>query len=455
MKNTLKYFFIIAGMLPVSSFLIYPQINIKYEKYILPNGLQVILHEDHSVPLVTTNIWYHTGASREKPGKTGFAHLFEHLMYEGSEHVRDGLYDEIVEGSGGTNNGSTGGDRTNYWTIIPKNYLEQTLWLESDRMGYLLGAITQERLDVQRDVVKNERRENYENRPYGLAPAKIMEALYPEGVPYHWLGIGSQEDLSAASLDDVKGFFRTYYGPNNASLCIGGDIDIVESKKLVEKYFGNIPAAPEVVKPKPNNVKLDSLKRLVIEDQVELPRLYLYWLSPTIYSKDDAEIDILAQILSDGKNSRLFKSLVYDNKVAQEVFAFQNGMELNGYFAIVVTGKQDQQLKIIEQEIYSEIEKIVKSGVTKRELDKVKNGIKANFIYSLQSIGGFGSKTDQLNNYNVYLGDPGKFNFDLGRYQKVTSSDIKNVARKYLRNQPHIVLSVVPKGKIGLQAGGK
>jgi zinc protease len=200
------------------SSMLFAQLNIKYEKYVLPNGLQVILHEDHSVPLVSTNIWYHVGSAMEKPGKTGFAHLFEHLMYEGSEHVRNGRYDEIVNGSGGLNNGSTGGDRTNYWTLVPKNYLEPVLWLESDRMGYLLGAITPGRLDIQRDVVKNEYKENYENQPYGMANVKLMDALYPSDAPYHWLTIGFQEDLSAASLEDVKIFFKQFYAPNNASL---------------------------------------------------------------------------------------------------------------------------------------------------------------------------------------------------------------------------------------------
>lgn len=429
------------------------QLNIKYEKYTLPNGLQIILHEDHSVPLISTNIWYHVGSAREKPRKTGFAHLFEHLMYEGSQNVRDGRYDEIVDGSGGLNNGSTGGDRTNYWTLIPKNYLEPVLWLESDRMGYLLSAITQERLDIQRDVVKNERRQNYENQPYGMANVKLMEALYPHGVPYHWMPIGSQEDLSAASLEDVKGFFRQFYGPNNASLCIGGDIDVAQTKQLVEKYFSGISIGPEIPKTNPIDVKLEGVKRLLLEDNVELPRLYIYWVSDRNFGEDDAKLEVLSQVLSEGKNSRLYKSLVYEKKIAQEVYAFQNGMELNGYFGIVVSGKQDQSLKHLEKEVYSEINKIVEQGVEERELDRTKNSIKANFIYRLQQVGGFGSKTDQLNFYNVFLGDPGKFNYDLERYDKVTDVDVKKVAKKYLKDKPCVILSVVPKGKLELQAG--
>jgi zinc protease len=445
----MKLFIYSTVALTLFSSLVFAQLNIKYEKYILPNGLQVILHEDHSVPLVSTNIWYHVGSAREKPGKTGFAHLFEHLMYEGSENVRNGRYDEIVNGSGGLNNGSTGGDRTNYWTLVPKNYLEPVLWLESDRMGYLLGAITQGRLDIQRDVVKNERRENYENQPYGTANVKLMDALYPPEAPYHWLTIGFQEDLSAATLEDVKIFFRQFYAPNNASVCIGGDIDIAETKMLVDKYFGGVPRGPDVAKPKPFDLKLASTKRITFEDKVELPRLYIYWLSTPYFAKDDAELDILSQILTEGKNSRLYKSLVYEKQIAQEVYAFQNGKELSGYFGIVVTGKENQSLK----QVFSELNKIVKKNVSKRELERIKNGVRANFMYSLQQLGGFGSKTDQLNAYNIFLGDPGKFNDDLDRYKKVTANDVKRVALKYLKDKPCVILSIVPEGKPELQAG--
>jgi zinc protease len=449
----MKLFIYSIVVLLLFSSLVVAQLNIKYEKYTLPNGLQVILHEDHSVPLVSTNIWYHVGSAREKPGKTGFAHLFEHLMYEGSENVRDGRYDEIVDGSGGLNNGSTGGDRTNYWTLVPKNYLEPVLWLESDRMGYLLDAITQDRLDIQRDVVKNERRQNYENQPYGMANVKLMDALYPPEAPYHWLTIGSQEDLSAASLEDVKNFFKQFYGPNNASVCIGGDINIAETKKLVDKYFGSVPRGPEVVKPKPFDVKLESTKRIVFEDKVELPRLYMYWLSTPNFAKDDAELDILSQILTEGKNSRLYKTLVYEKQIAQEVYAFQNGVELSGYFGIVVTGKENQSLKQLEKEVISEINKIAQKNVSKRELERIKNGVRANFMYRLQQVGGFGSKTDQLNYYNVFLSDPGKFNYDMERYHKVRPNDVKRVATKYLKDKPCVILSIVPKGKLELQAG--
>lgn len=450
MKFTLYSLFI---LILTVSFLGFSQIDIKFEKYTLPNGLQVILHQDNSVPLISTNIWYHVGSAREKPGKTGFAHLFEHLMYEGSQNVPDGRYDEITDGSGGLNNGSTSNDKTNYWTLVPKNYLEPVLWLESDRMGFLLDAITLDRLDIQRAVVKNERRQNYENQPYGMANVKLIEALYPPDAPYHWLTIGSQEDLDGASLDDVKNFFKQYYGPNNASLCIGGDIDINETKKLVEKYFGDIPSGPEIPKTKPIEHKLSDVKRLLLEDKVELSRLYIYWISTPNFADDDAALDLLGQILSDSKNARLYKSLVYEKQIAQEVYAFQYGQQLSGYFGIVVTGKPDQTLKQLETEVTAELEKIIREGISDRELQRVKNSTRASFIYRLQQVGGFGSKTDQLNNYNVFLGDPGKFNFDLDRYQKVTKEDIKNVAAKYLQNKGRVILSVVPTGKLELQAG--
>lgn len=430
----------------------YSQITIPFEKYTLPNGLEVILHEDHSVPIVAVNIWYHVGAAREQKGRTGFAHLFEHLMYEGSEHVRDGLYDEIVDGSGGSNNGSTGFDRTNYWLVVPKNYIEPALWLESDRMGFLLPGITQERLDLQRDVVKNERRQSYENQPYGQAFVKLFEAMYPDGVPYHWLPIGSQEDLTAASLEDVKSFFRSYYGPNNASLAIGGDFDPAEMKKLVAKYFGDIPPGPAVPKPVPVPNALTESKHLTLEDNVQLPRLYMMWNTPPGYAKDDADLGLLGYLLSTGKNSRLYKSMVYEKKVAQDVSASQDGSELSGLFFAIATAKPGSGLADLKMMILDEIKNIAENGVEERELQRAKNGLRSGFIFQLQNIGGFGGKTDILNQYNVMLGDPGKLSEDLQRYERVTRDDIKRVAAMYLAGKPYVSLSIVPTGKTELQA---
>ena len=372
----MKYFvFIFLIFISMSNSI--SQLNIPFEKYELANGLQVILHEDHTVPIVSVNIWYHVGGANEKLGRTGFAHLFEHLMFEGSEHVRDGQYDQIVDGSGGQNNGSTGFDATNYWSVVPSNNLEPVLWLESDRMGFLLPGITQERLDLQRDVVKNERRQSYENQPYGMSWMKIFEEMFPEGVPYNWLPIGSQEDLTAASLEDVKDFFRLYYAPNNASIVIGGDIDIQQTKKLVQKYFGEIPRGEEIPRPVPQHVSLSKTKRMVLEDNVQLPRLYMFWHSVSMYDENDASFALLSDILSSGKNSRLYKSLVYEKQIAQDASAFHEGNALAGVFGIIVTAKEGHTLSEMEQAVNEELEKIKRNGIETRELQRSKNSIRA------------------------------------------------------------------------------
>lgn len=430
----------------------FTQVNIKFEKTVLKNGLNLILHEDHSIPIVSVNLWYHVGSGREKQGKSGFAHLFEHMLFQGSKNVEKGDHFKLIQDAGGTLNGSTNTDRTNYWEVLPSNFLELALYLESDRMGFLLDAMTQEKLDNQRDVVKNERRQNYENQPYGLASKVINENLYPPEHPYHWLTIGTQEDLSNASLEDVIEFFKKYYVPNNASLCIGGDINPKEVKQLVEKYFGEIPRSNEVEKLKPWIPELKENKYLTLEDNVKLPRIYINWLSVQHFTDDEAALDLLASILSRGKNSRLYKLLVYEKKISQDVFAYNNSAEISGSFSIVSTAKQGISLKEIEDVINSELEKIKLEGVTEKELEFSKNETEANFVYRLQSLGGFGGRTDQLNRYNVFVGDPGYFNEDLNRYKRVTTNDIKRVANLYLKQNGKVVLSVVPKGKTELKA---
>lgn len=430
----------------------FSQLDIKYEKYVLPNGLNVILHQDRTVPLVSVNLWYHVGSGREKQGKSGFAHLFEHMLFQGSKNVEKGEHFKLIQDAGGTLNGSTNTDRTNYWETLPSNFLELALYLESDRMGFLLDAMTQEKLDNQRDVVKNERRQNYENQPYGLASKLIRENLYPQNHPYHWLTIGTQEDLSNASLEDVKEFFRDYYVPNNASLCIGGDFDTKEAKKLVEKYFGEIPKGKNIEKLKTWIPELNENKYLTFEDNVKLPRIYISWLTLQKFTDDEAALDILAAILTRGKNSRLYKNLVYEKKIAQDVFSSNNSAEISGEFSIISTAKPGISLSEIEKEIYSEIDKLKSEGISDLELQRAKNEIEANFIYRLQSLGGFGGRTDQLNMYNIYVGDPGYFNKDLERYKRVTVNDVKKVAEKYLKQTGKVVLSVVPKGKTELKA---
>ena len=444
----------LLSFLIMASSMAITQVNIKYEKYVLPNGLNVILHEDHSVPIVSVNLWYHVGSGREVQGKSGFAHLFEHMMFQGSKNIAKGDHFKHLQDAGGTLNGSTNTDRTNYWEIVPSNFLELALYLESDRMGFLLDALTQDKLDNQRDVVKNERRQNYENQPYGLADKTINETLYPPDHPYHWLTIGTQEDLTNASKEDVMQFFRSYYTTNNASLCIGGDFTPKAVKDLVKKYFGELPAGSKVEKVKTWVPALNENKYLVMEDRVQLPRLYLTWHAVPQFTQDEPVLDILSEILSSGKNSRLYKSLVYEKQIAQDVSSYNNGGEIAGAFAITATAKPGITLKQLEDEIYKEIEKIKLEGITKRELDRVKNDHEASFIYRLQSVGGFGGKTDQLNAYNVFVGDPGYFNKDLERYKKVSEKDIKEAAAKYLKQNGKVILSVVPNGKLDLQTKG-
>ena len=416
--------------------------KIAFEKFTLKNGLQVILHEDHTVPMVAVNIWYHVGSKNEKIGRTGFAHLFEHMMFQGSEHQPD-RYMPPLQKIGGAVNGSTSEDRTNYWENIPSNYLEFALWLESDRMGFLLPAMTQKKLDNQRDVVKNERRQGLENVPYGKVWELLPEMLYPAGHPYSWSVIGSQEDLSRASKEDVEDFFKTYYAPNNASLCIAGDFDPNQAKSLVETYFSGLPPGPAISRMETWIPQLNGEKRMVAEDRVSLPRLYLAWHTPPYCRPDDAELDVLGSILSQGKTSRLYRSLVYEKQIALDVSAYQSSMEIGSNFHIQVTAKSGHTLQEIENAVDEELETIKRTGVNEDELIRVKNNHEANFIWQLENIGGFGGKADKLNEYNVYLADPNRFQWDLDRHLKVAAADVRRVAQQYLGNN-RAVLCILP-----------
>jgi zinc protease len=421
--------------------------NIPFQRHTLGNGLDVLVHEDRNCPIVAVNVWYHVGSKNEKPGRTGFAHLFEHLMFEGSEHYDRGYFHPLQE-AGASLNGSTNADRTNYWEVVPSTSLELALWMESDRMGYLLPALSQQKFENQRDVVLNERRQNYENRPYGLAGMAIVAALYEPDHPYHWLTIGEAADIRNASIDDVRDFFRTYYRPRNASLAIAGDVRTDEALRLADDYFGELepgdyPPPVEYRSPLPLTADI----RLVLEDRIELPRLYLAWHSPALFSKGDAELDLVAEVLASGKTSRLYKSLVFERRIATEVAASQNSREIGSFFQIVATAAPGRGLDELERAITQEIAAFVDQGPTAIEMERCRAQAEAQFVYRLQTVGGFGGKGDQLNAYNVFLSDPGYFDRDLARYRHARPEALRRAAADCLQPHQCVVLSVVPRGR--------
>jgi zinc protease len=421
-----------------------PTIELPYTQFTLANGLRVILHEDHSVPMVTVNMWYHVGSARELPKRTGFAHLFEHLMFMGSGHVKPGEFDEWLEAAGGDNNGSTENDRTNYWINLPANSLELGLFLESDRMGYLLDSMTPKSVDLQRDVVKNERRQSYENQPYGTAQLLLGELLYPEGHPYHWPVIGYMEDLSAASYDDVVAFFKKYYAPSNASLVVAGDLESGAARKLIEKYFSDVKAgaAPDPISIP--GVALKDVQKKTITDRVQLPRLYLAWLTPRHFEPGDATLDVVADILAGGKNSRLFKRLVYDMQIAQDVSASQQSQALSSSFQIVATPRPGHTVAELQKVIDEEIQKLQREAPTAHELERSVNQIESSFYNRMERVGGFGGKADQLNAYYTSTGDPDWFNEDLARYRALSVADISAAAVQFLPLNKRVELTVEP-----------
>ncbi len=422
------------------------KIEVNYTQFTLPNGLRVILHEDHTVPVVTVNIWYHVGSARERPGRTGFAHLFEHLMFMGSGHVKPGQFDEWLEAAGGDNNGSTTNDRTNYWINVPSNALDLALFLESDRMGYLLDTMTPQTVDAQRDVVKNERRQSYENRPYGQADITLTEMLYPEGHPYHWPVIGYMPDLTAASYDDVVAFFRKYYSPANASLVVAGDIDSAAARKAVEKWFSDVKAGPRVEPITIPGVELTGVQKKTLADKVQLPRLTLAWLTPPAFSPADGALDIVGDVLAGGMNSRLYKRLVYDMQIAQSVSAGQNSQALSSYFVVQATARPGHTVDELKSVIDEEIAKLQREPPSDHELQRSVNQIEASFYNRMERVGGFGGKGDQLNAYYTATGDPGWFNEDLSRYRALSVNDIQAAALQFLPPDRRVELTVMPEG---------
>ncbi len=423
------------------------RLAVPYTEFTLANGLHVILHRDASVPIVTVNVWYHVGSGSEKPGRTGFAHLFEHLMFEGSKHVPEGAFDTLLEGAGANNNGSTTVDRTNYYINGPSNALELMLFLESDRMAYLLDTMSPERVDGQRDVVKNERRQSIENRPYGIPELELDSMLFPTGHPYSWSTIGSMEDLSAASHEDVQEFFRTYYAPNNASLVVAGDIDIAAAKALVEKWFAEVPRGKPVPPVAPPAAMLTEVTRRTMTDQVQLPRLYLGWLTPATYQPGDAALDVVASLLAGGKNSRLYKRLVYDMQVAQDVYAYQQSQALGSTFFVVATARPGKSLDEIQKVIDEEIDRLAATPAEPRELERVRNQIEATFLRRAERVGGMYGKADQMNAYYTLTGTPDFFEEDLARYRALDPADLSSAVGAFLPRDRRVELIVMPEGQ--------
>jgi zinc protease len=428
--------------------------DIPFTHRTLDNGLDVLVHRDRNCPIVAVNVWYHVGSKNEVPGRTGFAHLFEHLMFEGSEHYDHGYFQPLQQ-AGASLNGSTNGDRTNYWEVVPNNALELALWMESDRMGYLLPALTDAKFNNQREVVLNERRQNYENRPYGLAGMALLAELYPPDHPYHWLTIGAAEDIRTAHPDEVREFFKTYYHPQNASLALAGDVDLDEALRLADRYFGELPPGVKpapVAPPAPPSRSRET--RLVLGDRVELPRLYLAWHSPRLFGPDDAEMDLVADVLAGGKTSRLYRALVYEQRVATEVSASQNSREIAGYFQVVATAAPGRTLAELEAAITTEIARVCAEGPTAGEIERGVAQAEAHFISRLQTVGGFGGKSDQLNAYNMFLADPGFFDRDLARYRGAEADGITRAARRWLSRDTRVTLSVVPVARLDLALAG-
>jgi len=406
-------------------------IDIPYTKFVLDNGLTLIVHEDNKAPIVAVNVWYHVGSKNEKRGKTGFAHLFEHLMFNGSEHFDDDYF-QAMERIGATDlNGTTNEDRTNYFQNVPKSALDVVLWLESDRMGHLLGAVTQAKLDEQRGVVQNEKRQG-ENQPYGKVWELIAKNTYPEGHPYSWTVIGSMEDLNAATLEDVHEWFKTYYGPNNAVLVIAGDVKTQEVYEKVKKYFGHIPPGPPISKHQAWVAKMTGVKRQITQDRVPQARIYKVWNIPQWGAEELIYLDLVSDVLGSGKTSRLYKRLVYDEQICTSVQVYVSPGEIGSQFFIVATAKPGIDLKKIEASINDELNKFLKNGPTEREFERVKTEFEASFIRGIERIGGFGGKSDILAQNQVYGGSPDYYKKTLSWVRNATSKNLKDAANAWL-----------------------
>jgi zinc protease len=438
-----------AALAASSAFAAEPQV--KFEKYKLDNGLTVILSEDHRLPQVAVDIWYHVGAANQSPGKSGFAHLFEHMMFSGAKHIGPQPFkvlESVGTSAGSMANGTTNFDRTNYFEVVPSNELPTALWLESDRMAFLLPTLDEKKLAVQRDVVSNERRQSYENRPYGMARLALCDLLYPKPHPYYNCVIGTIEEIQSASMEDLRAFFRKYYAPNNASLVLVGDFDPKVAKELIQKYFGNIPSGPPVEKPSVPQPRIDRLITEQVVDKVaELPMLVMAWNGVRPYAPDEAAGDILSMVLSDGKNSRLYKTLVFDEQIASGVDAGNAALGLGGHFTVHVTAKAGHTIAEIRPRVEAILAEVKQNGVTEQEVERAKRKLIASKLRQVERIGGFGGKADLLNEYEMWVGDPGYLAKDIARYRAVTAEAVKAFANKYLPDDKRLVLDVVPAAK--------
>jgi zinc protease len=426
------------------------KLRISYEKYVMPNGLQVILHTDHSDPVISYAIMYHVGSSRETPGKTGFAHLFEHLLFGGSENVEPGRFDKILEGVGGTNNGFTGRDVTTYYEMFPKNALEKVLWLESDRMGFFINSITQRTLSIQQNVVSNEKRQSKDNAPYGFTDYVVDKNLYPSDHPYNWEIIGEMADLKNASLTDVKAYYEHYYGPNNATLVLAGDFIGDSVKLLINKYFGEIKSHGEVSKRAPMIPTPGKTIKLYHEDNfANVPELTMVWPVAQSYQKDAYALDFLAKVLADGKKAPLYKVLVKEKQLTSRTSAYNSSSELAGEFTIRIRANEGKTLKEIEEGIDEGFKRFETEGITEKDIERVKASSEKEFYEGITSVYG---KSLTLAFYNTFLNDPGYIEKDIRNIKAVTLNDVKMVYEKYIKGKPHIVTSFVPKGETGMMA---
>ncbi|MBI4339070.1 MAG: insulinase family protein [Chloroflexi bacterium] len=416
--------------------------DLAFEKITLPNGLDVIFHQERSIPLVAVNVWYHVGSKDEEPGKTGFAHLFEHIMFEGTKH-HNASHFEPLQKVGAVLNGSTTPDRTNYWENLPSNYLALPLWLEADRMGFLLDALDQRRFDVQRDVVKNERRQSYENRPYGMAALRMTEAVYPLPHPYHWPTIGYHQDLDAASLEDVRAFFQRFYSPANASLAIAGDFDLEEAKDVVHRYFADLPSGPPPPRAKRMDSPLQGQVDITLYDKVLLPRLYITWPTAPRYHADEAPLSVMSAILGDGKTARLHRSLVYEKRIAQSIHTYPYAAEIAGALHLELTAAPGHTLAQLEDEARREMERMQTQLPTDEEMERAKSSVEWQTARQLSTVGGFMGRANRLNTFNVFGGDPALANRDEERFLAVQPEDVRRVARQYLGGR-RVRMEVLP-----------